>query len=244
MQMNIDYGLLKSKNVVFLADLAPSFENIKLDDIHLEMTEHETYILIMDTLKQLCNKVYHYDSIIEFENNIKHYKDDIVLSLWSGVKSRNRKALVPSICEANNICYVGADAYVHIISQDKQLAKEFCSKYNIYGARDVFIRTTDDYSRMQNLTYPIVIKPNYEGGSIGISNKNIAQDYAEAISICNRLLDIYEAILAEEYIPGYEVCICISGVLGNIDIFEAVQSNFGGQTYITNQIYGYEYKKK
>lgn len=241
--MKINYEVLKQTNAVFIADLREATDKIYLDNMNLEMTEHSTCKLIMDTMRKLCHNVYFYQSPVEFQNNIAKHQNDVVLSVWSGENSRNRKALVPSICEANKICYVGADAYVHIISQDKKLAKEFCRKYNIEGARDLLIQSPIDLQRLDELKLPLVIKPNYEGGSIGISNENIVYSYKEAQELCQQLLNIYDGILAEEYIEGYEVCICISGVLGEIDIFEAVQSNFGGQEYITSKIYGYEYKK-
>lgn len=239
----IDYELLKQTRVVLIADLADNFSSLSLDDLHLEMTTHETYKLIMKSLQTLCKESFFYSNPRDFMNHIGEHKNDVVLSIWSGINSRNRKALVPSICEANGICYVGADAYVHIICQDKKLTKEFCEPYGILGARDVLIRSETDISQLAYLQYPIVIKPNYEGGSIGISNSNLVHNFTDAQALTRKLLSIYEAILAEEYIQGYEVCVCISGVLGGIDVFEGVQSNFGNQEYITTEIYGYEYKK-
>lgn len=238
----IEYELLKTKRVVFIADLVDSF-TLSIDNLCLEMTPKETYKLIMDSLNKLCQKVFYYTSPEEFMQHIVEHQNDVVLSLWSGKHSRNRKALIPSICEANGICYVGADTYVHIISQDKKLAKEFVQPYGIQGAKDVLIRTEDDLAALSMLQYPVVIKPNYEGGSIGISNKNLVQNQKEAEKLAKSLLPLYGTLLAEEYIEGYEICICISGILGNIDVFEGVQSNFGNQSYITTEIYGYEFKK-
>lgn len=239
----IDYEILKEIGVVFVADLADSFSEISIDDLRLEMTSHETYRLIMDSLNSLCKKVTYYASPEEFVEHISEHRDDVVLSIWSGQNSRNRKALIPSICEANNLCYVGADTYAHVICQDKKLAKEFCRSYGIQGAKDVLLRTEADIPALASMQYPLVIKPNYEGGSIGISNKNFVHSYEEAAELSRVLLPLYEALLAEEYITGYEICVCISGILGEIEIFEGVQTNFGNQSYITSGIYGYEYKK-
>ena len=241
--MNIAYDVLKLKRAVFIADRVNSFSDIKLEDMTLEMTTPDTINLIISTLESLCQSVIYYASPDEFIQNISNHQNDIILSIWSGTQSRNRKALIPSICEAYNICYIGADPYVNIVCQDKKLSKEVCEPYGITGAKDILLRSEEDISQLKYLNYPLVIKPNYEGGSIGISNKNLVDNYETAKDLAQRLLPTYEALLAEEYIPGYEVCVCISGVLGYVDIFEGVQSNFGGERYIETKIYGYEYKK-
>lgn len=239
----IDYELLKQTRAVFIADLVDEFSTISIDEMRLEMTSRKTYQLIMNALTNLCKGVSFYSSPQEFMDHIGEHQKDVVLSLWSGTHSHNRKALIPSICEANGICYVGADTYVHILSQDKKMAKEYCKQFGIMGAKDILVRTTADLSKLPTLHYPVVIKPNYEGGSIGVSNSNLVKNINEATSLTKKLLSLYEAVLVEEYIEGYEICVCISGILGKIDVFEGVQTNFGGQKYITKQIYGYEYKK-
>lgn len=239
----IDYDALKNIGVVFIADLAASNSEISIDNPCLEMTSHETYQRIMDSLNSLCRKTAHYGSPDEFVAHISEHRDDVILSVWSGQNSRNRKALVPSICEANNLCYVGADAYVHVICQDKKLAKEFCRLHGIQGAKDVLLRTEADIPALAPMQYPLVLKPNYEGGSIGISNKNFVYCYQDAVDLARVLLPLYDTLLAEEYAMGYEICVCISGVLGEVEIFEGVQTNFGNQSYITSGVYGYEYKK-
>lgn len=239
----IDYELLKQTRAVFIADLVDEFSTISLDEMRLEMTSHKTYQLIMKALTNLCKGVSFYSSQQKFMEHIGEHQKDVVLSLWSGTHSHNRKALIPSICEANGICYVGADPYVHILSQDKKMAKEYCKQFGIMGAKDILVRTNADLSKLSSLHYPVVIKPNYEGGSIGVSNRNLVRNINEAKSLTKKLLSIYEAVLVEEYIQGYEICVCISGILGQIDVFEGIQTNFGGEQYITKQIYGYEYKK-
>src|SRR4051812_23052045 len=47
----------------------------------------------------------------------------IVLPLWRGGPSRNRALAVPAVCEEFRIAYVGGDAFVHTVTQDKSLSK-------------------------------------------------------------------------------------------------------------------------
>jgi len=57
--------------------------------------------------------------------------------------------------------------------------------------------------------FPVVIKPNFEGGSIGIFNKNLVDCYEDAICIGKELLLSYCPLLAEEYVEGEEISYCI-----------------------------------
>ena len=50
-------------------------------------------------------------------------ENDLVLSIYGGEISRNRMSLVPAVCEAHGISYIGPDAYGRVICQDKAVSK-------------------------------------------------------------------------------------------------------------------------
>ncbi|MBU0642635.1 MAG: hypothetical protein KKA78_05280, partial [Alphaproteobacteria bacterium] len=60
-------------------------------------------------------------------------EDAVVISLWSGTRTRTRRTLVPSTCEGLGLRYVGADAYSAIVCQDKDLAKSYAWRHGIAG---------------------------------------------------------------------------------------------------------------
>ena len=132
-----------NKNVVLIADRVADFDSISIENKNLECIPPAYFDQIFNGLAQVSPKVTHYNSPQEFCTNMSSHKKDIVLSVWSGIGGKFRKGLVPSICEANNICYVGADPYVHIVCQDKYLTKNIASLFGIKSANDVlYISTT------------------------------------------------------------------------------------------------------
>lgn len=232
-------------NVVLIADCVENNRKINLENTDLECVNSTYFDDIFNGLKCITPNVVHYNSPENFMENIKLHKNDIVLSIWSGQLSRNRKALVPSICEAYGIKYVGADPYVHLISQDKKLTKHICSKYNIDGACDYLISNINELSPDLPLKYPVVVKPNQEGGSNGISEKNVVFEYKDVFELTKFLLTHFkQPVLIEEYIYGQEVCVTIAGKNGKIDILEADEIII--DTDIPNQypMFGYESKKE
>lgn len=232
-----------TKNVVLIADRIESHKNATIFSKDLEVIDNDYFFPMFDAIKSIAPKVTHYDSIDKFIDNISKHKNDVVLSVWSGLNSRNRRTLAPAICESKNIAYVGADSYLQAICQDKDLSKLFSRKYGISSPKGMLIYTEHDLQMLSDYSFPLVIKPNFEGGSIGIFNRNLVDSFADAISLGKELLTHYCPLLAEEYVEGEEISYCIAGVLGKIDVFEAIRQYINGQTYIKHDIMGAENKK-
>lgn len=232
-----------SKRVVLIADRIKDHNNATLQSNDLEVVADNYFIPLLHALKNISPQVIHYSSLTAFTRNIESHKNDVILSIWSGTGSRNRRILVPAICEANNIIYVGADAYLQGLAQDKDLSKLFLSKYGIKSPKSVLIYSYNDYNALERLKYPIIIKPNFEGGSIGIFNNNVVYSASDAALLSNELLQTYCPLLAEEYISGEEISFCISGTEQEIIVFEIIRQYINGNTYFNKEIMGAEYKK-
>lgn len=231
------------KELVFIADRVCDHKDVTFTSRDLEKVADGYFTSMMDSLKKISPSVAHYTSPAEFMDHITDHTDSLVLSLWSGEGSRNRRALVPSICEAHNIPYIGADSYVQTICADKHLAKVFCQQYGIDTTRDAVITDSRDFPILKTLQYPVVVKPNFEGGSIGILSKNLVDGYEEAVELCTELLPHFPQLLAEEYAPGEELSVCIAGSGDTIDVFEVIRIVVDGQSYFSHEIYSAEAKK-
>ena|SRR6266481_343282 len=71
----------------------------------------ESLRLIQAGLTAIAGRVVHYANLRDFVDNLHHHREAIVFPYWFGALSRSRHSLVPAICEAYGIVYVGADAY-------------------------------------------------------------------------------------------------------------------------------------
>ncbi len=231
-------------SVVLIADRVNDHQNLSLSNLELEFTEQDYFEDITQSLSAIVPKVYTYDQPSDFLNNIRKHKNHIVLSIWSGKNSRNRRALVPSICEAYNIAYVGADTYTSILCQDKYLAKQFCKKIGIRTPRAILF-DGQNLKSIELLNLPLVIKPSLEGGSIGISSANLVADYASAGDMCNKLFQIFkQPILVEEFVPGKEVSFVVFGNRTKIKLIEALELQVEGDAkFFDHAIFSYEVKK-
>ncbi len=137
------------------------------------------------------------------------------------------------------------DGYNRIICQDKNLCKVFAKKFNILSPNSILVDSEDDLYLMKSLKFPLVVKPNYEGSSIGISNKNIVDNFEQAKTLIHELLLIFkQPILVEEFIGGQEVNISLVGDNQNINIFEVVEDiHIEDNDFFNKNLYTMEYKQ-
>lgn len=239
---------LKKMNVLLVADLVDDHEGAKLDSMDLELVEDTYFRDLSDTLSQICNSVTHYPNPQMLMRNLHYHQhqDCVVFSVWSGQASRNRRALVPSICEAYGMRYVGADTYTNIICQDKAVSKKLIVDLGFSTPAWVLITSDADLRGIEALSTPLVVKPNYEGGSIGISSENLVHSHEKAVTLSKKLMALFEEpILVEEFVPGREVCMCLFGDKNSTRFIEATEIFIKDdpQRLITD-LWGYELKKQ
>lgn len=210
-------------HVVLVSENVPKEKKGNTSDSRTrEMTDNAVTEQVLDALKRLCKRVY----ICNSPKELIHFlgMDVLVLTVYGGAISRNRMSLVPAVCESLGLKYAGADAYARFLCQDKHLTKMFASELGMDTPNGVIIRSPLDINNIESLQPPLVIKPNLEGSSIGIDDRNLTSTRDEARELVIELLEQFDQpILVEEFNPGAEVCICVVGNKDGIIHFEAVE---------------------
>jgi len=237
---------LNKLDAVLIADrIEIDYADFDESSTELEKIPDSYFQKVSNGLLSIVNSVFHYNSPKEFTNNIGKHKNDIVFTIYGGANSRNRMSLIPSICEANDIHFVGADAYARFLCQDKHLSKVFANQFNIRYPKSHLIYKIDDCGILDSLNFPLIVKPNFEGSSIGITNDCIVHTKNEAIEKSKELLLKFSPLIVEEFVPGPECCICVSGTMNKIFHFNAVEIyNISNKNYFESKLYTSEAKHK
>lgn len=140
-------------------------------------------------------------------------KDVIVFPLWRGGASRNRTAIVPAYCEERNIPFVGGDAYVQAVCQDKSLSKILANTVGIRTSREVLLYSDDElhsFDFISHLTAPFVVKPLLSACSIGVHDSSLCHNNEQARRQSEYLFASgLGPVLCEEFIEGEEISLCI-----------------------------------
>ncbi|WP_281557006.1 hypothetical protein [Thalassomonas sp. RHCl1] len=200
---------------------------------------------MIEALQSSYQNVTLYTNPIDFQANIEKHYQSLVLPYWFGENSRNRHALVPAICETNNIRYMGGDIYTKTVCNDKALSKILCKKAGLRVADDVTIYDLNDIKKLSLLNYPCVVKPFFEGTSLGITQKNLVEDVDSATNLSLKLLEEFsQPILVEEFVAGKEVSICLLGWKEHISHWHAAERyRKDDENYFYSHLYGYHEKK-
>lgn len=212
----------------------------------LEGNSSDQTIRLKRTLEKI-GQVICYERVADFAKHIKEHTHDIVFPMYYGPASYNSKGIVPSLCETYGVSYVGADAYAQLICNDKTLAKQYALNFGIRSPRGFILRPNVSQdtviSAMRNLEFPLVVKPNFGGGSTGISSNSIVHSHDGAVELAQFLLrHLRVPILIEEYIEGYEVELITVGSKKRIAFCEEVQLLMGNKTYFDHDLWGFETK--
>lgn len=181
--------------------------NRQVDRIHRYYVEE-----ITEGIRGAGYDVVLYRSPGELISNIHRHTNDLVFPYWQGIHSKNRHALGPAICEAAGVKYIGGDAFAKSLCNDKHMTKFLTRDLGLDAPLSVTLNSEADFHKMESLPLPLVVKPMFEGSSLGITQRNLVRDYASACAIARELLlEFGGPIMAEEFVSGREVSICMIG---------------------------------
>ena len=232
------------KKIVVIAEMNEYTSETNIYSDSLDYSTKKVTTEIIDALHKMNYDVCYYPNPQEFINKINLHKNDIVFStLWGGRHSRNKRTFIPAICESYGIKFVGADACVQALCQDKYLTKLYLKDYIFSIPRAIQISTIDELNGIKEIPFlPCIIKPNDEACSVGISSDSVAYTMNDVKNISEKLLKYYSPILIEEFIGGKELSICCAGSKKQIEILEAVEVKINGKE-VGNTVWAFDNKR-
>ena len=148
----------------------------------------------------------------DFPQKITMLGPDLVFNIAEGIRGSSRESLVPAWLEQLDIPYTGSDGLALAISLDKALTKTLAASVGVRTSPFRRIRDEAELFAM-NLPFPLFVKPNAEGSSMGINGTSLVRTPEGLITQVRHILQTYrEDCLVEVFVPGREFCV---GILGN-----------------------------
>ncbi len=186
------------------------------DDAFEEYDSPETVELISAALEAKGHSVIRLGGGRAFLDNIRREKVDIIFNIAEGRGNyRSREAQVPSVLEMLDIPYSGSDPQCLAICLDKPLTKKLIAAAGVCTPKWCVITDSQQLYQMAgcSFSFPVVVKPVYEGSSKGICLSSVVDNPKQAIEVADRLLENYQQpVMLEEFIAGDEVTV---GIIGN-----------------------------
>lgn len=238
---------LDLSTVVVVADLVveSTAETRKGDWRHdLEKSSSGTVAAITEAIEALGVRALHLPSLDALtERASQRHPGDVVLSIFGGERSRNRMALVPAICESFGVRFIGPDVYGRVVCQDKEISKMLASQCGMVTPWHRIVRSESDLDRLGNVPFPVVVKPNMEGSSIGISGRCRVGDSLRMREIARELLgEFKQPVLVEEFVGGREVSLNVIESADGMEMHLAEVTIPSHPNYFDDHVFGLELK--
>jgi len=140
---------------------------------------------------------------------------------------------IQSLLEILNIPYVGSGVLASALAMNKSLAKKHFKMAGIRVAKEMVASPKQISNNIDELithikeqfTYPLVIKPNQEGSTIGLTISNNEKELKTGLVLA---LKYDSDVMVEEYITGTEITVAVLGTkddLKALPVIEIVPKN-------------------
>lgn len=138
---------------------------------------------------------------------LEAYGPDLIFNTAEGRRGRFREAFFPALFDELGMPYTGSDAYALSLTLDKQLTKLVLTQHGVPTPRWQYIEDPRQL-QLNALRYPVIVKPNFEGSSKGITQDSVVEDALRLHEVLAVALARYPAgVLVEEFIPGRDVTV-------------------------------------
>jgi len=138
--------------------------------------------------------------------------DVIFVALHGGA---GEDGTIQALLETAGIVYTGSGILASALAMNKDRSKALFREANVQIAPHILVDASSERERAgagaavaRSLGYPVVVKPNCQGSSVGFSFVPRAEDLDEALRLAGRFGD---ECVVERYVPGREITAAILG---------------------------------
>lgn len=172
-------------------------------------TEFDSELTIESIYNVLCKKYevkkIEADKDFKWINEVNQYKPDLIFNICEGYNGPARESVYGAILEQFKYNYSGPDSTNLLMCHNKFLVKNLLKDY-IDCPKGYSVCDERDIELLKNIQFPVIVKLNSEGSSMGMDEKSIVYSYNELKSQVLFLLKKYDRnVLVEEYIEGQDL---------------------------------------
>lgn len=184
-----------------------------LFNLNRQQYEYETEFDSEYTIDSLYNAlknnydVYKLEADKEFKwiNELKNIQPDLVFNICEGFNGPARESVYAAILEQFHLNYSGPDSTNLLMCHNKFLVKNIM-KTDVLVPFGYAVKNKEEIKKIKNVKFPLIVKLNSEGSSMGMTKDSIVKDYDSMKKEINKLLDKYNRnVLIEEYIEGQDI---------------------------------------
>lgn len=198
--------------------------NLRLSDSEeeAEFDTEETVNALASAIERLGHRVEKMEvsgPASQLVARLEAFSPDLIFNTAEGRRGRFREAFFPALFEELGFAYTGSDAYVLALTLDKQLTKLVLREHGVRTPGWQFVEKLSDL-KAEELHFPVIVKPNFEGSSKGITQDSVAENVESLrAKVADALVRYPAGLLVEEFIVGKDL---------TVPFLENVDNDFDG----------------
>lgn len=214
--------MLKLK-IYIVADYREQFQSFIDGDVNFNPHPGKSNIIeVKQAITSKGIECDYYGGIYELLNacNNKHQfsKETLFFNMSDGLTQSYCRLQAPVLLNLLGVKYTGSSPFAVALMNNKHYTK-LAIKSNEVNIPSGFMIDKGEVineDQFASLKYPLIIKPNNDGFSIGITSESVVHDYNQAINQISLLFNDFDEIIVEEYISGIDASVFL---IGNKNIF-------------------------
>jgi D-alanine-D-alanine ligase len=186
--------------------------NLRLTDSEeeAEFDSRETIDVLTSALERLGHRVERIEvsgPASRTAARLEAFAPDLIFNTAEGRRGRFREAFYPALFDELGFPYTGSDAWVLAVTLDKALTKLMLGEHGVISPRGQFLEEIGQL-RLDGWRWPVIVKPNFEGSSKGITQESVIEERSRLRAFVERQLARFPAgVLVEEFIPGKDLTV-------------------------------------
>lgn len=202
-----------------------------LHNDHPDKANVMAFIDAANSLGYQCNYFGGIDRLIQLY--LKHQPADhenIYINLGAGLSQPYMHLQGPVLCDLLGLNYSDSTPFTVAFMRNKYFSKEAVKSLKYKVPDGILIDQYTDKQRVISKIrqYPVIVKPNSEGASVGITDDSVVFSENDLLTKVCDLSGQFEEVLVEQYIAGADFTVLIFGNPPNYEMVEALVYQTGG----------------
>lgn len=196
---------------LLLCDYREKLKNYSTDDIlYNDHPSLKNVNEILDAINSLGYPCQYFGGVPELISAIDkkdNFDNYIFLNFTDGMDQNYSRAQAPLLLDILGAAYSGSDVFASVLMNNKYFCKQALNKLNVLMPKSYLVNQQRPLMEkyIKNWKYPLFVKPNCEGSSIGIKAQNVCHSFQDAFTLTNTLLQEFDEVIVEEYVYGLDI---------------------------------------
>ena len=215
-----------------ICDYRENFKNYATPEESKQYNDHpnmKNIAEIITAIRELGHECEYFGGIPELIHAVdskQRFENRVFLNFTDGMDENYSRVQAPALLDILKVPYSGSGVFSSVLMNNKHFCKMALKDTNICMPRSCLVNSSLplDTELFSDWDFPLFVKPNCEGSSLGIQETNVCHNRNDLINESSRLLSLFEEVIIEEYVHGTDVTNYLIGINNSYIINDVISA--------------------